>query len=1094
MAKSTCLHIQDRESGPIRVVEIPWISVRIGRAVYCEVRLSEHGLADVACRLKRHGKSWELAPIASPSPIWFEGRPLDHSARLPYDVPFHVGRYCLILRQDQTAEPDWDTYGSPYPRQLEAVRPAILPTHVSNIRPFLDETAPANSLVVDRPSESKSTRAGAARNPGSTTGPGPSPAEILKHRWVTRWNAAGAEIKSRSERHNPPSKPARAAYGAGFAPVPLKEARAPHTAPVATKDVERRGEIASAGLGQSEPADFRIDGATYETPHYSVPESPSSLAVPFTDAPELAAPPNLSASDVSLSAAAPLSFWDNWAPTDEMMDSLRQGSPGLDGTQIAQPAPVSATPESEPHAAPRSVISSRLPSPQRGESRRAGKRAAEGDHKNGGARSLSPSPHGEEGAQRAGEGELLESRLQAVPGPAKAGTPTSGPAYATSGPPQLEEGARRAGEGDHENGGARARPRSPQGKEGAQRAGEEEPLESRLQAVPGPAKAGTPTSGHAYATSGPPQREESRRAGRMAAEGAGGAAQETEPSEQHDEPFDPDHSSAQPAGGLLFAAPVDEKRRVTRRGSNRAVEVRSSGGSTDPGPKSDVEPPPRLDRTVPAATAPPVSPTRSPQPTRRPLEALPEKRAAEEATESRAPRSEPRATPRLPHREYQYDRERALAREREWERDLAEPETVPRALAGTPAGEPEWPSALDILAVHRASQRSIAQPVARGVAPAYAQPTVVREPGQWVLPAWLAGPPIALFVLVCGIASCILSLGWASDSYSASIMTDRLLTTRVGGPNRPLPDGVNPPNGTWVKTTAQHLAHWALFLSRSTDATPGTTPVDVRGLFERALQVSPLNPTARLALAQLDRQQGTTAVTIGQLGLSRDVAALASTASWLLAAGRKDAALGMYRRALEVASHRELSRYGAPRFSEDPASPRYLLPGEDALREVVRALVTQSEWAFSEWSAILPKDTTVPLVAARLLHEQGKPEAEQLVELYLRQDQPRGSSGAGKAVLAAARAESHALLSHWREAEDMYRQAIEQIDDDTIRRSWWFNLADIALRLDDEGQRQAALRSALAATTSDDITRRATEKERSAGPRARLRSTGTKAN
>ena len=35
-----------------------------------------------------------------------------------------------------------------------------------------------------------------------------------------------------------------------------------------------------------------------------------------------------------------------------------------------------------------------------------------------------------------------------------------------------------------------------------------------------------------------------------------------------------------------------------------------------------------------------------------------------------------------------------------------------------------------------------------------------------------------------------------------------------------------------------------------------------------------------------------------------------------------------------------------------------------------------------------------------------------------------------------------------------------------IRRSWWFNLADIALRLNDETQRQAAIRAALAVSTS----------------------------
>ena len=93
-------------------------------------------------------------------------------------------------------------------------------------------------------------------------------------------------------------------------------------------------------------------------------------------------------------------------------------------------------------------------------------------------------------------------------------------------------------------------------------------------------------------------------------------------------------------------------------------------------------------------------------------------------------------------------------------------------------------------------------------------------------------------------------------------------------------------------------------------------------------------------------------------------------------------------------------------------------------------------------------------------------------------------------MLAAARAEAHALLSHWKEAEEEYHQAIELVDDDTIRRSWWFNLADIAFRLEDEGQRRTALSAALAVQTSDDISRRATDSQRSAGQRARLRSTG----
>ncbi len=58
-----------------------------------------------------------------------------------------------------------------------------------------------------------------------------------------------------------------------------------------------------------------------------------------------------------------------------------------------------------------------------------------------------PSPRRGEGARRAGEGEVLESRLQAVPGPAKAGTPTGSSARSRSPSPPRGEGARRAGEG-----------------------------------------------------------------------------------------------------------------------------------------------------------------------------------------------------------------------------------------------------------------------------------------------------------------------------------------------------------------------------------------------------------------------------------------------------------------------------------------------------------------------------------------------------------------------------------------------------------------------------------------------------------------------
>ena len=127
MPESTCLHIQDRESGPIRVVEMPWISVRIGRAAYCEVQLTELDLAEEVCRLLRRGRSWHLVPDGKGSPIRLEGRSLSGCCLLPFDVPFFVGSYCLTLRHDRAAEPDWGTYPSKAPSQPERTATLIRP-------------------------------------------------------------------------------------------------------------------------------------------------------------------------------------------------------------------------------------------------------------------------------------------------------------------------------------------------------------------------------------------------------------------------------------------------------------------------------------------------------------------------------------------------------------------------------------------------------------------------------------------------------------------------------------------------------------------------------------------------------------------------------------------------------------------------------------------------------------------------------------------------------------------------------------------------------------------------------------------------------
>ena len=231
MAESTCLHIQDRESGPIRVVELPGISVRIGRAPHCEIQLTELGRAEEVCRLLRRGRSWQLVPNGKGSPIRLEGRSLSGCCLLPFDVPFFVGSYSLTLRHDRAAEPDWGTYPSKAPSQPERTATLIRPRppdrrgvepeepdrplprapELGCVPPALEYGAapphePLPAASVEPPPELSDegavrapptislclrtmTRARAPIENESTTQPGGDPAPSLRERWVTRWRA-----------------------------------------------------------------------------------------------------------------------------------------------------------------------------------------------------------------------------------------------------------------------------------------------------------------------------------------------------------------------------------------------------------------------------------------------------------------------------------------------------------------------------------------------------------------------------------------------------------------------------------------------------------------------------------------------------------------------------------------------------------------------------------------------------------------------------------------------------------------------------------------------------------------------------------------
>jgi tetratricopeptide (TPR) repeat protein len=884
MPESSCLHIQGRESGPIRVVELPWISVRIGRAAYCEVQLAEYHLADEACRLQRRGQSWHLVPVATRSLVLLEGRPVDGACQLPFDVPFYIGAYCLTLRRDRAAEPDWEMYQAPALPQLnhsaptlEARFPALADPDRATIGigtgPMTEPEDPP-AAIADR-TELKRER--------PLQGPG------VKDRWEARWRAAGAELKARSQPKRTAGEPKHPDYGTRFDSVPLKEPRIPRARP--------------------------------------------------------AAPPKL---DPSI-----------------------------------RPVPAPATPQVE--------------------ATRPG-------------RDLEPTSHSFEESDFENRLQLaLSDALDDEPGPSLVAEPALDAPTDADEPVvdtvhgQEDEKHEELAEGDHETDLTAAEP---------ELAG---PLPDVLEM---------------------PEVIESDR----------------EMSPVIDRAVERDDTSLEVASQV-------ETREFEGSGGDRTTHFSRSAAAVEHEPNDNRPDSKKSEGTASGARLVGKAPMREkPRSSRREISDH-QRTEANRGASSRA----------------------RLGADR---RGLDS-----GSLGSGPSHDHvEWPSAQDILATHRARPNPPAPPRTSVKASQWTatqtSPTLACEPNQWTLPFWLAWPPLAAFVVCVGVVGCTLSWSWACDSYSAAIVTNRLILADISARRTPLPDTVAPPRGTWMETSAQHLAHWAIYLNRF-ERPKDDSPRGIRELLDRALQVSPLNPTARLALAQLEPPASQTMASIRGLGLSRDPLSLAWSGRRLLDAGKKEAALNLYKQALEVASRGEFSQVTAPRFNDDQGVPRYLLPGEERIRDIVRELVARNEWTAGEWLEVLPRQTLALLATARLLREQARNDvADTLLDPILNQP----TDGPIEPLELAIRAEAFALRSRCEDAYRQYHEAIELLDDDTLKRSWWFNLADIAFRLADDAKRQAALRATLTTAASDDISRRATEILRATNTRPSMRSNRVKAN
>src|SRR5262249_12402275 len=156
---------------------------------------------------------------------------------------------------------------------------------------------------------------------------------------------------------------------------------------------------------------------------------------------------------------------------------------------------------------------------------------------------------------------------------------------------------------------------------------------------------------------------------------------------------------------------------------------------------------------------------------------------------------------------------------------------------------------------------------------------------------------------------------------------------------------------------------------------------------------------------------------------------------------KPEAALKAYRRALELALTTGLDRSAVPAFDEDAKVRRYALPGEELIGPVVRDLANHADWPFARWSEALPASPVAALAAYGVLREKGSGDAERALGRVLA-EAPGEEPGP---IDLAARAEALAFQARWAEAEATYREAIERMPVDLVRRSWWLNVASLAL-------------------------------------------------
>ncbi|WP_406700365.1 hypothetical protein V5E97_16255 [Singulisphaera sp. Ch08] len=1015
MPETACLHIQARDSDPIRVVELPGSSVRIGRASYCEVRLTEPDLADEECRLRRRGGIWQLVPSRAAGFVWIDGRSVEAACPLPFDVPFRVGEHWLTLRPTGVASPEWQAYKTPAPSTStvgrEEVRPPVAtPRGRDDSTDLFEFTAPP-PLPTSTPGYDHASRwKDRAEKRAKRSDVSPE-----ERRWENRWRAAGERVRAR-----PP-----------VAPPPI----APPPAPVANTPPDelafRRASLDAAELRNRTrrgitPADRRPPIAEVLP---SVPPVPI-LTNPLAEISPPSAPPYHAPRlpRVDLPSLEPRS---ELAPaTDLPVDpSLwTSESPRPSAFQVAPPAPPFAEPIEETFE----VVDRLSPSPEVDPTRTA-------ESAPDGLIEIAAEHHAEFQSFEGIDAQPLVTDDE-VQVPASDCIETT---VLTETDEELVSDAE-----------AIAVPSIVALTEPATIIEESALLE-------------TPADPIVPAEVGPPPPSE------IGTEPVTVIDESVLLESQLDPVILPDVIT--PITSVIWTEPaaivdgdIATELHVEAHGDVEAITPPAAATLGEP-----IEPPgfvfvPEAGLTVPD-------------------EVIPDRPSLDSATSIHDVAELPRAPGTLVSESTIEATQPSVpvspsgdgAVPLESSAQVGGGSTAKEAIS--PPSSRDWPTVQDILASHKASVNRAAAPRPM-VRPTLVQPilTEPREPAHWTFPLWLGWPPALIAALIFGVAGVALSCIWSVDArWSGTVAS---LLAGGGTSVKALPESVPVPQGSWWRSSAVNLMLWSIYFDRRATDEP-LNAAEANRLLTAASQASPIQAQVRFALARQAPPGDRGSALIPSLGMSRDIEALTWYGHQWLLLGKKEVAIKVYRRALEMAARADLSHVGTPAFDEDTQILRYHLPGESITGRVIRDMAEQTTWTFAEWKDALPSFAPIPLAAARLLRERGSADADVALDLILtRLDAPR-LEGSSASLHLAAQAEAFAFKSQWNEAKTRYQKALELMPIDAIKRAWWMNLAEIERRLNDDSGRLIALELARGNNTNDEISQRAVDLMRFSGTR-----------